>query len=120
MSAADSNRLLRQLPSVDEVLRSDGARALLARYPRWAVVDAARAEIALRRTELGESVATVAPVGLLERVSARLEARIEQLMERGLRRVLNATGVVLHTNLGRAPLAAAARARMEAVASGYC
>ena len=119
MSAADSNRLLRQLPSVDEVLRSDGARTLLARYPRWAVVDAARAEIALHRAEIGRGLDTAGPVGLLDRVSARLAARVGELTESRLRRVLNATGVVLHTNLGRAPLAAAATARVAAVAAGY-
>src|SRR3954471_5830146 len=101
MSAADANRLFRQLPSVDEVLRSDGARALLTRYPRWVVVDAARAEIALRRAELGDGVEAPPAAVLLARVSERLEARVESLVDRGLRRVLHASGVVARTDLGR-------------------
>jgi L-seryl-tRNA(Ser) seleniumtransferase len=118
MSTADSHRLFRQLPSVDEVLRTAGARALLDRYPRWAVVSAARAEIAERRALVSEGAAVAEPV--LDGVSQSLAARVESLLAGGLRRVLNATGVVLHTNLGRAPLAAAALARVQAVAAGYC
>jgi L-seryl-tRNA(Ser) seleniumtransferase len=104
-----------RLPSVDELLRSEAARALLARHPRWLVVAAARAEIAGERAHPPDGDRA----DLLGRLSGRLEARVQALAQPSLRRCLNATGVVLHTNLGRAPLAARALARMQQVAAGY-
>jgi L-seryl-tRNA(Ser) seleniumtransferase len=114
-------RQLRGLPSVDEVMRSPAAAALLAHHPRWAVVAATRAEIA-RRRELAraghqdQDGGEAADAAITE---AALAARVEALARPSLRRVINATGVVLHTNLGRAPLAARAVARVSEVARGY-
>ena len=110
----DVNALLRRLPQVDEVLRRDGARRLLGRAPRWAVVAAVREEIdALRaRVRAGDDEAP-------EIAEAALERRVDRMLRPSLRRVLNATGVVLHTNLGRAPLARAAVERVAEIARGY-
>ncbi|MCW3024852.1 MAG: L-seryl-tRNA(Sec) selenium transferase [Solirubrobacterales bacterium] len=89
---AETRRRLRELPSVDRL-----------------AVSVARAELAERRRELlaGEP----AEDDLLERARARLRP--------SLRRVLNATGVIVHTNLGRAPLAPAAREAVARAARGY-
>jgi L-seryl-tRNA(Ser) seleniumtransferase len=89
---AETRRLLRELPSVDRLATS-----------------VARAELAQRRDELlaGE----LAEADLLERARTRLRP--------SLRRVLNATGVIVHTNLGRAPLSAGARLALARAASGY-
>ena len=89
---AEQRRRLRELPSVDRL-----------------AVSVARAELAERRRELLDG--QEAEADLLERARARLRP--------SLRHVLNATGVVLHTNLGRAPLAAAARQAVARVARGY-
>jgi L-seryl-tRNA(Ser) seleniumtransferase len=87
-------------------------RALEARYGRAALVEALRAEAAAVRA--GEDVADAG--GTIERaVAARLAAGGAP----SLRRVLNATGVIVHTNLGRAPLARAAAGRVAALATGY-
>jgi L-seryl-tRNA(Ser) seleniumtransferase len=89
---------LRDLPSVDRLATA-----------------VARAELQARREELlngGDSETADPPVDLVAGARARLRPR--------LRRVLNATGVVVHTNLGRAPLAAEAQAAVAAVANGYC
>jgi L-seryl-tRNA(Ser) seleniumtransferase len=103
------------LPSVDDVLRSPAGVALLSRHPRWAVVAAARAEIEARRASLRAGGAgDRQPPG-----EEALAARVAALRQPSLRPVINATGVVLHTNLGRAPLAARARARVDEVARGY-
>ena len=99
---------LRDLPSVDELLRSER----LAGVPREAAVEAARAALARAREEIS---AGADPGDLVERTLAELEAATRPR----LRRVINATGVVLHTNLGRAPLAPAALARVEEAARGY-
>jgi L-seryl-tRNA(Ser) seleniumtransferase len=108
------NERLRRLPAMDEVLRSRLGGALLARHPRWAVKAAVRAALeALReRLRTGED----APTGL---DPAGLDAAAAALVRPSLRRVLNATGVVLHTNLGRAPLATRAIDRIVDVARGY-
>ncbi len=98
---------LRQLPSVDALLAE--ASELVARYGRPATVEAIRAALAEARAA-GEA-----------RPSDVLLARAAELLGRppSLRPVLNATGVIVHTNLGRAPLAAHALERARAVAAGY-
>ena len=99
---------LRDLPSVDELLRD----ARLAAEPRELALEAARAELDRAREEIR---AGLAPGDLAERVRRELDAaRRPQL-----RRVLNASGVLAHTNLGRAPLAEAALERVRDVSRGY-
>ncbi len=88
---------LRGLPAVDRVLRSEGAEALTALYGRPRVLEAVRAALERARRE-GRGAALTA---ILEEASARLEAS----MRPSQRRVFNLSGTVLHTNLGRAPLA---------------
>lgn len=102
------------LPSVDELLGRAPVRALVERQGRVAVVRAVREAIAQRRRALlaGEPGSAEVEAGDVARVLQRQGAP-------GLRRVLNATGVVLHTNLGRAPLAEAALDAIREVARGY-
>jgi L-seryl-tRNA(Ser) seleniumtransferase len=98
---------LRQLPSFDALLAD--ASALVARHGRLRTVDALRAALAEARAA-GEA-----------RPADALMARADELLglPPSLRPVLNATGVIVHTNLGRAPLAAHALDRARAVAAGY-
>jgi L-seryl-tRNA(Ser) seleniumtransferase len=100
---------LRDLPSVDELA---GDRRLAGAAPRPLLVSAARSALARAREELQ---AGAEPGDLVERVESELAAA------RGprLRRAINATGVIVHTNLGRAPLAREALERVSAVAGGY-
>lgn len=100
----------RTLPSVDRLLREPGVVALLEHAPRNVVVAAAR-----------ELLATVRE-GRLDPPGNWTEAVAERVADRvtpSLHPVINATGVVLHTNLGRAPLAPAALDAMTRVAAGY-
>ena len=111
---ADRNAVLRRLPKVDEVLASPALRGLLERAPRWAVVTAVRGEIERLRAEIVAERSTAVDVD-----AGNVARQVDELIEPSLQRVLNATGVVLHTNLGRAPLAEHAVARVAAVARGY-
>ena len=99
---------LQDLPSVDELLRSER----FAGVPHALAVAAARSTLARAREEIQ---AGVDPGDLVERALAELNAAGRPR----LRRVLNATGVLLHTNLGRAPLAPAALERVAAIGGGY-
>jgi L-seryl-tRNA(Ser) seleniumtransferase len=98
---------------VSALLESGAVQALLARAPRPAIADAVRAVIAEVRQAPDEAPGT--DQDWAARVAAMLEARTRP----SLRPVLNATGVVLHTNLGRAPLPGLALAAVHEIASGY-
>jgi L-seryl-tRNA(Ser) seleniumtransferase len=115
MEDTEKNRLLRQLPSVDEVLASEAGLRLEARHGRTVVTRAARRAVAEARRRLLSGEQKIAAVG-----QAALEEALAEEARPGLRRVINATGVVLHTNLGRAPLAEAAVERLREVAESYC
>jgi L-seryl-tRNA(Ser) seleniumtransferase len=99
---------LRDLPSVDWLLRDER----LSRQPRELALTAARSALDRAREEIR---AGVDPGDLVERALAALA----QGRRPALRRVLNATGVLVHTNLGRSPLAESALARVAEVGGGY-
>src|SRR5438128_392258 len=108
---ASMHARLRELPKIDELLRRPELASL--DLPRWAVVEAARREVERRRKEIlagmdGEGAAQVASMDVVKLARA--------LARPSLRPVINATGVVLHTNFGRAPLAEEAIARVVEVA----
>src|SRR5438552_2781137 len=91
----------RALPSVERLLQSAGGAGLVARYRRGHVVEAIRAVLEDVRHAIAAGGVVPAPDDLIRRVADRLES----LSAPRLVRVVNATGVVLHTNLGRALLA---------------
>ncbi len=114
--------ILREIPSVDDLLASAHIRTLLDDHPRWAIVEAIREVLAELRRQLlaGDLSPDVGPALLqLDVVAARVAACVARKAAGSLRPVLNATGVILHTNLGRAPLAPAALTAIQAAAAGY-
>ncbi|HET7893556.1 MAG TPA: L-seryl-tRNA(Sec) selenium transferase [Candidatus Sulfotelmatobacter sp.] len=120
MKSAAKAELFRELPSVDELLRVPSVAALMSSHGPAAVTDAVRAVLARLREEI-ES-------GLLEDQALRLavgglgeaiERQLRQELRHSLRPVVNATGVILHTNLGRAPLAEAALAHATEIAGRF-
>ncbi len=113
-----SDNPFRSLPSVHEVLETAPLQALSANYARDLLVAGIRHELAelRRRVRQGEAVDGA---GTAEQVAERVAERVRRQVRPKLRAVINATGIVLHTNLGRAPVAEeAARAAYEA-AHGY-
>jgi len=119
---AEMNAILRQIPSVDELLGSACVRDLVTRQPRWAVVEAIREVLATRRKRaLASHMTPEAAQALLalDGIQTDVAEQTARKAASSLRPVINASGVVLHTNLGRAPLAPSAVAALEAAARGY-
>src|SRR5438105_14915599 len=112
----DARGRLRALPSVDEVLSRPAVRALEVRVGRAAVKAGVRQAIAAARERI-LSGAVNGPGELVP--DQEVLSRAQREAAPRLRRVINATGVVLHTNLGRAPLHPDAVARVAEIASGY-
>src|SRR5690349_12425762 len=115
---------LRHVPSVDQLLRTDVARSLREAIGLKRVTAIARSvttEIRslLRNNELNLGANGHSAAALLSEAVRRMTETAKRERETGLARVISATGVLLHTNRGRAPLSAAARAAI-AEAAGYC
>jgi L-seryl-tRNA(Ser) seleniumtransferase len=113
--AGDELAEARRIPKADRLLAAAADAGLVARLGHAPVMEAVRRELELVRSAVlaGERCPDEAAI------AARLVGLLEGAARGSLRRVVNATGVVVHTNLGRAPLSAAAIAAMEAVAAGY-
>lgn len=116
MPSSAQRALLRSLPQIEEVLSCDTVKALAERLPRERVVACAREAVdAVRSGILAGTVAAVDQDALVADVRLRALA----LERPSLRRVVNATGVIVHTNLGRSPLAPAAVEAVAQVAASY-
>jgi L-seryl-tRNA(Ser) seleniumtransferase len=111
---------LRIIPSIEQLRQRDEMQALEARYGRAALVEALRSETAALREDLAAGrIAAVLVEEAVARIEAGAAARLRAAMRPSLVRVINASGVIVHTNLGRSPLSAAAMARIADVAGGY-
>src|SRR2546423_9391181 len=117
--SAERVELLRQIPSVDELLLQPRLAALSKRADRNLVVEVTRAALAdLRARVAGESnwtAISVDPASVEELISDQ----VEKILSRSLQAVINATGVILHTNLGRAPLPETAVDEFRRTATQY-
>ena len=120
MAKPEKHASLRQVPSVDQLLRTDAARELRELVGLRRLTGIARSVTAEIRTLVrsGQANGEDAESLLVEAVS-RMQASARGESQAGLKRVINATGVILHTNLGRAPLSQAAREAIDAAAR-YC
>jgi L-seryl-tRNA(Ser) seleniumtransferase len=105
----------RQLPAIDRLLQEPTVRAWLERHGRPTVVAALRQAVDEAREATVRTGAAPSLAAILERAAVHLTAATRP----SLRPVINATGVIIHTNLGRAPLSAAAIAAMERVSRSY-
>jgi len=112
--------LYRKLPSVDELQRSQQLAALAAREGQAAVTDAARTVLASLRDEIAAGRLDANEVDLvLSGLEDAVASRVRQALEYSLRMVINATGVILHTNLGRAPLPGSSLEHIREIAGSY-
>jgi L-seryl-tRNA(Ser) seleniumtransferase len=113
----DANRQLRALPPVQGLLEDPAARALTGSFGRPAVTRALRDILSEARAAIASGALSEAPDAAA--ILAETERHLARRAAPGLRRTINATGIVIHTNLGRAPLAREAIAAMAEVAAGY-
>ncbi len=117
MPAGAERPSFRRLPSVERLLQHLEASGALGRHPRRLVVACAREAVEQARRRLIEG-RTVPDEITVDALAAQAEALLAERSAPSLDRAINATGIVIHTNLGRAPLAPAARAAVAA-AAGY-
>jgi L-seryl-tRNA(Ser) seleniumtransferase len=120
VKTAAPSELFRKLPSVDDVMHLPAVRALAASYGHDSVVDAARLVLARLREEIASGLLDDDALALaLSGLVGGVENQLRQALSYSLRPVINATGVILHTNLGRAPLAEAAIEHIRETAASY-
>jgi L-seryl-tRNA(Ser) seleniumtransferase len=130
VSTADKSALFQKLPSTDELLRQPDMQALVEREGHSAVAESIRVVLAHLRQEIASgriADGQIAGAQLSEKsldralggLSAAVERQLRQSLSYSLRPLVNATGVILHTNLGRAPLAPSALDHIRATASAY-
>lgn len=118
----NEHEILKDIPSVDAIVRHLAESGLTDDPPRPLVVRAVRRAVERARAELlDEEDAKGARTGdVRERVLRAAEAEVESLRRKALGAVLNATGVIVHTNLGRAPLSERALASIARTSRAYC
>ncbi len=117
--SAGQAELLRQIPSVDDLLLQPRLAALAKRVDRSLVVEVARAALSdLRARIAGETNFTAVSLDAAS-VEEFIAAAVERILSRSLQPVINATGVILHTNLGRAPLGEAVVEEFRRTATQY-
>ena len=105
----------RRLPSVDRVLADERLKQIGEAYPRILLVNLVRQQLERERL----AIAAGNPVSSLAEIVDSICAKVQGLENPSLRPVINATGVILHTNLGRAPLSKEAAVAMDVMAKGY-
>jgi len=113
---------LKNVPSVDQLLRTETAIELRTQHGVNKVTALARSVTSILRSSIRENSGDLplSEESLLTEATKRLKELASLEARQGIRAVVNATGVILHTNLGRAPLSESARIAMTTQAAGYC
>jgi L-seryl-tRNA(Ser) seleniumtransferase len=118
--AASKSALFQKLPSTDELLRQPGIQLLTEREGHAAVAESVRIVLARLRHEIASAQMDEKTLSLaLDGINAAVERQLRQSLVLSLTPLINATGVILHTNLGRAPLTAAALDHIRTIAGAY-
>lgn len=120
MKAASKSDLYRKLPSVDELVHNRELASLVSREGQASVTDSARVVLARLREEITAGHLGADGIDIaLSGIASAVERELRQSLSYSLRTVINATGVILHTNLGRAPLPASAFEHTKEIAGNY-
>lgn len=121
MGLLNKQEALARIPQVDQLLQDEALHSLLEEVPRYLVLDGVRLTLQKVRREILTSEDLWYPDDFLPRESLcrRIQEQVRLLSRPSLHSVINASGVLLHTNLGRAVLSSAAISQLVEVASGY-
>jgi L-seryl-tRNA(Ser) seleniumtransferase len=110
----------RLLPSVDELLRDDAVQSVAQRFGHTATLEASRSFLdGLREQISAGSLDDAELAAAIAQAPSAIEQGLSELLSYSLRPVINATGVILHTNLGRAPIGQVALEHISQVSQGY-
>lgn len=114
--------ILRKLPSVDSLMKTKDAQVLIKEHSRDLVVKTARGVLQEMRSEIRKPDAKSFPVAELssKKILQRVEQSLQEKFSSSLNQAINATGVILHTGLGRAVLPEDAKEAVHRAADGYC
>ena len=115
----DKNKLFRSIPKVDVLLEITEIQELITQYGKAVVTAEIRAELDELRQYIRECEDLEKAEERINSIPARLKKRTEELYTPNMKRVINATGTILHTNLGRAPLNQKHIERIYEIISGY-
>ncbi len=119
MASEELARWLKRIPKVDELIASEELAPLFASYPRRVVIEGIRRGLERLRSLIKEGRRVEEAFFAPSFLSQWVEEEVRRILSPSLRKVINATGVVIHTNLGRAPLPEEAIGRIVEVARGY-
>ena len=115
----NKNLLYRSIPKVDIILEYEAIQASIEKYGREIVIDAIRVEMDELRKFIGTCDSEEAAKEAIANVVSAIVKRAEKMLQPNMRRVINATGTILHTNLGRAPISKEHMAHIAEIATGY-
>ncbi len=117
-----TKNLLRKLPSVDVLMKTEEAQTLIEKYSRDLVANAVRSVLDELRSEIRKAGANSFPEARFSsgNVVKRVEKGLQETFSSSLNQAINATGVILHTGLGRAVLSEDARKAVHRASDGYC
>lgn len=115
----DRNEIYRRIPGVDRLMQDEAVRKMTERYGYDQVLDAVRQVLDKIRKKLGEIQSEEETERELDHLPDQIEDILKEWSRYDLRRIINGTGIILHTGLGRAPLGEKAAAHASQIASGY-
>ncbi len=118
-TSSDRAEQLRRIPSVDELLSRPRLAAFAGRMDRSLLVALLRDVLAELRARISEDSTVTVTTLDVDSIEGLIAAEADRFLQPSLQAVINATGVILHTNLGRAPLATGVMAAIEAAATNY-
>ena len=115
----NKNLLYRSIPKVDIILEYEAIQASIEQYGREIVIDAIRVEMDELRKFIGTCDSEEAAKEAIANVVSSIVKRAEKMLQPNMRKVINATGTILHTNLGRAPISKEHMVHIAEIATGY-
>lgn len=115
----DKNMLYRGIPKVDVLLESKAVQGMIEHYSRDTVMEAIRIETDMLRAFIGRCDDEEAAKAQTEMLTAHIEMTVAAMHRPNMRMVVNGTGTILHTNLGRAPISGEHMKKVAAIATGY-